>query len=145
MVSASKHRIEEFLFKFKKKFIERNDEYTFTIDIVGQKELNKLIAEHVDDKDVKNLTQQYALIIKLVKIIFDKSLDELNDFIRNLNNNENEIDIEDLDSFIKEIISSSCFYMSNYDLNYICVDRNRLGIFITFDWYMNENQYNFLR
>ena len=145
MVSASKNRIEEFLIKFKKKFIERNDEYTFTIDIVGQKELNKLIAENVDDKDVKNLTQQYALIIKLVKIIFDKSLDELNDFIRNLNNNENEIDIEDVDSFIKEIISSSCFYMSNYDLNYICVDRNRLGIFITFDWYMNDNQYNFLR
>ena len=145
MVSASKNRIEEFLIKFKKKFIERNDEYTFTIDIVGQKELNKLIAENVDDKDVKNLTQQYALIIKLVKIIFDKSLDELNDFIRNLNNNENEIDIEDVDSFIKEIISSSCFYMSNYDLNSICVDRNRLGIFITFDWYMNDNQYNFLR
>jgi hypothetical protein len=134
---------EHFINYLKQKLIQTSDELTCQIDIAGQCELlkNERNVENMAKDDAKLINRFYDLLIRTVKMNFEKSINEINDFTRN-NDCKNFDDKELLE---KRIISSSCFFMGNDDLNYICANRNRIGIFITFDWYLNVNQYNFLR
>jgi hypothetical protein len=147
----------------KKELIKHYDTVKSEIDIVAQQILCFQLAINPDDTNLvainrvkterEKILEVNLRLIKLVESLLEQNLKEIDAFFAN--EAENCVDLLQLNKSaatgtIKEEIKSKaltvyCYFTSKANLKNDFVKLVLLGVLIVTDWYLDENQINYLR
>ena len=132
MISLS----EQIQFDIKSELIEYYDAIKFEIDIKSQ----RLLLINNDS----NVLDLYLKLIERVEFIFNQNIDDVNSYFdKNAKYiNETNMNKEDIKS---NAFSKYCTFINGDYLKDDLKDKFKIGIFIECDWYLNNNQINYLK
>lgn len=128
----------EFQDKIKKDLINYYDSMKFTIDIKVQ-ELLKLECYKQDLK--YKLLDENNYLIEQIDRILNSNLDDVRNFFEKWDE-EKDLEISEFDNATEEIKKRA---LNNYIINIKYKNQEILGLYMEFEWYIDENQLNFIR
>ena len=104
--------------------------------------IHKKLAKFEDKTKTKNV--DYNDLIEICTKNFNININEINQYFDNLNLKSEDLALLDKEKIKENAINSYCTFLTNEKLqsdlsNYF------VGFFIISDWYIDKNQYNFLR
>lgn len=130
--------------EIKSDIISYFDANKFEIDIKAQELLRDSIINNGSDKQKNKIMEYNKKLIKIVEDIFEENMKKMNeestkDLIESFNSGNDK-------NMIKSMILNKCCYFirSDYLMDKIIPD-NIIGLIIITDWFLDENQINFLK
>jgi hypothetical protein len=130
----------------KVELIDYFDEIKTEIDINGQE---KLLYCDKDEEYCRDINKNYLLslynfLIQRVDSIIDSTCADINEYFLN------EENFQDIYESNKEEIKANgikkfCYFLSNDLLKMEYKDVNPIGLFICCDWYLDDNQRNYIK
>jgi hypothetical protein len=113
------------------------------IDIIAQESMIAL--ERDSQSSDKNKWQEIVdlnkELIDIVESIFNSNCKQIDDYFLS-NKRLNKMDKEAVKTIA---LSTFCTFISNYNLRNDYRNKNALGLLIVCDWYLDENQLNFVK
>jgi hypothetical protein len=133
--------------EIKKELIDYYDSITNRVDVKAQELLKEYGNEEESEANDKKklVVDENVYLIEQVKRVFDSNLNDINHFFDNLNQNDQNFFTMNINDqrFMKEEIKKRA--LKSY---LICVNHNNyetFGLHLEFEWYIDENQSNFIR
>jgi hypothetical protein len=127
----------------KSELIDYFDEIKIEIDIDAQKKL-MYIDEFCGDINKNYFLSLYNYLIQKVDSIFNSSCNDIDDFIKS-ENFQNKFYESNKELIKTNGIKNFCFYLSNDFLKLEYKDINPIGLFIVCDWYLDDNQRDYIK
>jgi hypothetical protein len=124
--------------QMKKELIDYYDNFSNEIDISTQEILIRDTS--LTQYKRNNLVKINELFIKNVKEILDNSCIEIDLY----NFMEKDL-IHESNYLKKEILKTSCFYISQSNLNHRYNRSCQIGVLVICNWYLDDNEKNFLK
>jgi hypothetical protein len=120
------------------------DEIKTEIDINAQTKFSHTDDDYFEETNKIQFFSIYNFLIQKVDSIFDSSCNDINSYFLDRENFQNiyESNKEDIKT---QGIKNFCFYLSNDFLKLEYKDINPIGLFINCDWYLDENQRNYIK
>lgn len=124
--------------QIKKEIIDYYDNCSNEIDISGQ----EILINDVSLNEVKksSLIKINELFVKNVKEILDMSCHQIDRY---------ELKSSDLiheSGYLKrQMLNTSCYYVSKNNLNHRYIRSSLIGILVICNWYLDDNEKNFLK
>lgn len=135
--------MDELHSEIKLELINYYDYLKSDIDIVAQKKLLPNEKGTVNVKNEQKILDLYKHLIDNTNEIFELSCKQLDVYFARL---KNGVEILTKKSEIKrKAIKNFCHFAENNLLNNEFKNENQLGLFLTFDWHLDENQINYIR
>jgi hypothetical protein len=122
--------------------INHYDTLRSEVDIKAQEELmfNHKCLTEAGKQDIINLNLD---LIKKLDYIFDLNCKQIDEYFTNTPQQEIEkLDKEEIKALA---LKHYCAFVSNNVLKNEFKNKNPLGVFIVSDWYLNQNQLDFIR
>lgn len=127
----------------KKEIIDYYDFVKSEIDIKSQE---ILCNQNIDDVKKKDILDIYANMINQCECLFEKNIDEINDYFENHNITDGEYDcVDDAENIKANVLSCYCGFIQNNLLKDHMRLKNKIGILFITDWYLDRNQLNYLK
>ena len=127
----------------KKEIIDYYDFVKSEIDIKSQE---ILCNQNIDDVKKKDILDIYANMINQCECLFEKNIDEINDYFENHNITDGEYDsVDDAENIKANVLSCYCSFIQNNLLKDHMRLKNKIGILFITDWYLDRNQLNYLK
>jgi hypothetical protein len=123
-------------------FIKYFDDLKFEIDIKAQE---MLCDQSLDENSKEEILKINLNLLERVDEIFNNNLNLINNFFEDcqqLINQDKHILDKDKEEIKMMVLNSYCYFI-NADL--LKKKWNQLGLLIISDWYLDENQLNYLR
>jgi hypothetical protein len=112
------------------------------IDIEAQSKL-LLIEKGLLITNKQKLLNLYKHLIENANDIFESSCKQLDVYFSKIRNAADELNDKSL--IRRKAIKTFCYFTPNRLLNNEFKNENQLGLFISYDWYLDENQMNYIR
>jgi hypothetical protein len=113
------------------------------IDIVAQNKLLQIEKGEVNPRNKQKILNLYKHLIDKSNEIFESSCKSLDDYFARIKNHNGNLD--EKTQIKRREIKNFCYFIENSVLNNDFKNENQLGLFISFDWFLDENQVNYIR
>jgi hypothetical protein len=131
-------RIDKIKGEIKLDLINHYDWIKSELDYLIHKKLAKF------EKNTKTKNVDYNELIEICTKNFNNNINEINEYFDNLNLKSDNLALLDKEKIKEDAITSYCTLLTNENLQ-SDLSHYFIGFFIISDWYIDNNQYNFLR
>jgi hypothetical protein len=127
----------------KRDFINYFDNVKFEVDIKAQELLAQLSDGSIERAKVLKVNLK---MIELIEKLFEANMARLNDLavLATIRPNENS-DQYDKEAIKTDLAAGSCVFIRSEELDKSIKIDNRIGLIILTDWYLDENQLNYIK